>query len=357
MEQPRGGWSSEVAKPTPASGYDIKYGHGLLESESGDWPDYLVVTTPSALRAATPFLSKRPSGSTFVRTLDWNHLDRAEARLTGGAMVVGIGGGMALDASKYIALKRGLPLVLVPTLVSTGAIIHGHVAKWEGHRIIGSPEQWPWRDFEDILVDYDVVLTAPDRLNTAGLGDVLCGFAGIAEWRHNDMLGVGDPFDSDAVAPTADHHRRVVEGFPPTLAPDGSLTPASVRFIMSAIQERDGKSLNHPAAISADHSLWLAIEEVNDKGYIHGGLVALSAVVISWHCGETPDILPAWLDACMVGWRPADLQISRTELRRGLEFAPSFLSDASAGRDIPSILRRDPIVGQRFDELWAFLNV
>ena len=60
----------------------------------------------------------------------------------------------------------------------------------------------PFCDCEHVLIDYDYVLQAPEYLNTAGIGDVLCGFAGIAEWRYNAARGTAPPVDEDAVEHT-----------------------------------------------------------------------------------------------------------------------------------------------------------
>ena len=353
MTNPRRGWTNaEQAKP--AAEYVLKYGHELLRAESGRWPRYGLVTTPSADKAARPDLVQTPAGVSYARWLDYGHLQDLTDRLPDELeLIVGLGGGIALDASKYVALSRELPLVLVPTLVSTGAIIHGYFARWEGHRPIGDLKEWPWIDLEDILVDYDVVLRAPDHLNTAGLGDVLCGYAGLAEWRRNTKLGIGPPFDAHTASTAIDHHNQIVAEFPNTLGTDGGLTPDSVRFIMTAVHERDARTLKHPAAPGADHAFWLGLEQVNDKGWIHGEAVALAAIVIAWHCDEGPETLAAMLDACMVHYRPGDVGVSREELSRGLEFAPEFMSPAS--RDVDSILRNEPLVGARFDALWDYL--
>ena len=322
MPIPRFAWNSSDQKPKPARNYDIKYDYGLINRESSSWPSYNIVTTPSAFKAARKLLTKPPVGSANVSILDWLYLDQIEHDLPDAELLVGIGGGMALDASKYIALKKGVPLIIIPSIVSSGAIIHGHVAKWEGRHIVGTGADWPWIDFDDILVDYDLVLEAPDRLNSAGLGDVLCGFASIAEWRHNASIGKGPPCDNKMINSTLDHHKYIVDEFPKTLCDDQSLSEQSIKFIMSAIQDRDELSLRDPAAPSADHSLWLAMEEINSKSYIHGEMVALSAAIIAWHCGESPTILPKWLDICRVTWRPLSSGISKTELRRALEFIP-----------------------------------
>ena len=357
METPRGSWSGATSGARTAAEQDLRFGHGLLRRESAGWPPYFVVTTPSAYAVAEKYLDREPEAAENARLLDWTHLQViSDAMPDSAELVVGIGGGIALDASKYVALKRGLPLVLVPTIVSTGAMIHSGFAKWKGHTTIGPSAEWPWFNYDHAVVDYDVVLEAPPRLNSAGLGDVLCGYAPIAEWRRNSRLGVGPPFDEDASAVAIGHFDDIRTGFPRTLGPGSELTPESIRFIVTAIQERDDKMLKHPAATAADHTLWLAAEEINQKGWVHGELVAFCALIIAWHCDEDPDVLADALDVCQVWRRPASVGISREELARALDYAPEYMSDAANGRDIRSILRSEPITGARFDDLWRYLE-
>ena len=357
MDRPLGSWSLETGVAKTAAEHDLRFGHGLLRRESADWPPYFAVTTPSAYRVAEKYLARDPEAVERARLLDWTHLQSiADATPDSAEIVVGIGGGIALDASKYVALTKNLPLVIVPTIVSTGSIIHSIFAKWEGHTTVGSGSEWPWLDFDHAVIDYDVVLEAPSQLNTAGLGDVLCGYAPMAEWRRNSRLGIGPPFDEAAVSVAAGHFEQVRTGFPKTLDAGGGLTPDSVRFIVTAIQERDDKTLKHPDAPAADHAVWLAAEEINRKGWIHGEFVALGALMIAWHCQEDPDTLADALDACQVRRRPTEIGVARDELVRALDYAPAFMSDEANGRDVRSILRSDPITGARFDALWDYLE-
>ena len=142
---------SEGVQARLARDVDIRYGNGLLKAESAGWPRYVAVSTPTAWRVAQPYLAQPPAGVGIVDYLDWGHLEDTAASLPDDAeLVVGIGGGVPLDASKYVALRKGLPLILVPSIVSTGAIIHGMFAKWEGRLIIGGAEM-PFCDCEHVL--------------------------------------------------------------------------------------------------------------------------------------------------------------------------------------------------------------
>ncbi len=351
------GWSGAPQHAKPAAEFDIRYGTDLLRQERARWPPYAVITTPRAYKAAQPHLAQPPAGIGHVELLDWNDLQALSDSLPADAeLVIGLGGGRALDASKYVALTRDLPLILVPTVVSTGAIISSTVAKWSGRMIIGPGDRWPWVDPEHVLVDDDLVLAAAPHLNTAGLGDVLCGYAGIAEWRRNARLGVGPPTDDAAIATVLAFHGELAHGFPATLDSAGNLTPASVRFIMDGLLGRQIHRLPPAAAPGGDHDFVFALELANDKGWIHGEVVALGALIIAWQCEEHPEELTARLDACRVRRRPTAMGISREELWRGLAYTPTYMSDTANGRDTNSIMRHEPVTAAQFPALWQFLE-
>ena len=356
MNRPEGSWGGGSTVARPAREQDIRYGHGLLQKESSAWPAYFAVTTPSAYRAAQPSLSVEPEAVRNAGWLDWGHLQEiTDAVPASVELVVGIGGGVALDASKYVALKKGIPLVLVPTIASSGAIIHSGFAKWDGHKTVGPGASWPWVNFDHALIDYDVVLKAPAYLNTAGLGDVLCTYSGIAEWRRNSRLGVEPPFDKTATAQAMAYLMHVATGFPKTLDSNGALTADSIHFILSSIQARDDTGINHPAAPTADHSFWLAAEEVNDTNWVHGEFVALGALVIAWYCQEGADTLASWLDTCLVRRRPDEIGLSKDQLRKALEVTPTFMSAQPPASGTESILKTDPLQGRQIDALWDYL--
>ncbi len=340
----------------PASQIEIRYGHGCVKRESSNWPRYLAVTSPHAYQAAYPYLTRQPVRTAFVDWCDCGYLQGLCDDFPDDAeLVVGLGGGRAMDASKFVALVKHMPLILVPTAVSSGAIIHGVFPRWRGRLLCGRPEEWPWVDCQHVLVDYDLTLEAPVHLNTAGIGDILCSYAGLAEWRRNSNRGLGQAWDQELIAPAIQHHERIVHDFPQTLDQKGDLTPESVHYIMKALQERDSRAVNHSAAPHGDHLFLHAIELVNEKAWIHGEVVSLGAMIIAWLCREKPEILASRLDTCRARWRPTQIGISREELLRGLTFIPEYLAEKKEGNH-HTILREKPIVGPSFDRLWKFLK-
>jgi len=296
-------------------------------------------------------LSKQPAGIAYNKWLDPNHLDETTGALPDDMdLAVGVGAGRALDHAEYVAHKKKVPLIQVPTVVSTGAIIHGFCGDWTGRVIHGVA---CIVNCEYVLVDYDIALSAPERLNTAGPGDVLCGDAGLSEWRHSAARGRGPAFDAEATRDVIAHRSEIVSRFPATLDPQKHLTCNSVQFIMKAVQDRDDPMLRHLAAPSADHGFCFALELANDRFWIHGEECALGAVIVAWHTGQSPETLIERLDTCKVMFRPRDMDIGRGELRRGLEELPRWMGEEKAGRDTESIMRSEPVTGKRFDECWT----
>ena len=137
------GWNMSSQRK-PAIEYDIRLERGLFEKASADWPAYGVVTTPSAYEVVKGRLAREPEEVVFAEWLDSGHQQELSDRMPAGIeLVLGLGGGKALDASKFVALDRDAELILAPTILSSGAIIHGNVAKWDGYQIVGGVDDWP----------------------------------------------------------------------------------------------------------------------------------------------------------------------------------------------------------------------
>jgi glycerol dehydrogenase-like iron-containing ADH family enzyme len=115
-----------------------------------------------------PRLRSRPTAVLFVENMEIETLDRQLAAAPEADTVVGIGGGQVIDLAKYIAWKRGLRLVSVPSILSVDTFVTPAAGIRRGHRgeYVGQTSPDP------LVFDDDLIRTAPPGLNIAGVGDL-----------------------------------------------------------------------------------------------------------------------------------------------------------------------------------------
>jgi glycerol dehydrogenase len=87
-------------------------------------------------------------------------------------MIVGIGGGKALDAAKGVALRCGLRFISVPTVASNDGPIGMALAVYDDEHRIAAIEAMP-RNPEAVIVDTQLIAGAPAHFLRCGIGDAL----------------------------------------------------------------------------------------------------------------------------------------------------------------------------------------
>jgi glycerol dehydrogenase len=88
------------------------------------------------------------------------------------AVVVGVGGGKALDTAKGVAYFEKIPVVSVPTIASTDAPTSAIAVTYTEDHIFDGNILLP-KNPELVLVDTEVIASAPVRFLVAGMGDAL----------------------------------------------------------------------------------------------------------------------------------------------------------------------------------------
>ena len=99
----------------------------------------------------------------------------AEIKENGADMVVGLGGGKALDLSKAVANHAGLRNIIVPTAPSSDAPTSACTVWYNEDGSFESFELWPANP-EVILVDTSICITAPLHMFLSGVGDALATY-------------------------------------------------------------------------------------------------------------------------------------------------------------------------------------
>ena len=89
--------------------------------------------------------------------------------------IVALGGGKALDLSKGVANKAGVPCVVVPTILSNDAPATACTVWYHEDGSFSDTEGWPSNP-DIVLVDTQVCVKAPLRMFLAGIADSLATF-------------------------------------------------------------------------------------------------------------------------------------------------------------------------------------
>ncbi len=95
-------------------------------------------------------------------------------------VILGAGGGKALDTAKMVAHELGLPIIIAPTVASSDAPTSRIAAIYDDHhRIISVPRLR--RNPDAVIVDTDIIRKAPARFFAAGIGDAITKKYEVAE--------------------------------------------------------------------------------------------------------------------------------------------------------------------------------
>lgn len=311
-----GGLSGPSREPAPGAILgrvtpppDPEYGTDILESLDCDPRRTLFVTMERPWELAASRLRVRPRHLEFVRSTDRVRLDAAVRALPDVETVVGLGGGSSMDVAKYVAWKRRLRLVLIPSIVSVDACVTRSVAVREEGRVryVGDVRA------DRLLVDFELVAAAPARLNRAGAGDILSIHTALFDWQlaHERY---GERYDRDV----ADRAARLIDELARRAPEVRAVSPAGVRTLVelfraeTALCEAFG---NARPEEGSEHFFAYHAEQATGRHFVHGEIVSLGILLMSRLQGNGPDRVRDLLEALGIRYRPYELGLGREELR------------------------------------------
>lgn len=277
--------------------------------------------------------------------MDLHRLEALAAEADGAATIVGVGGGAALDTAKFLAWRRGLPLLQAPTITSVDAAFTDAIGvRIEGRvRYVGRVR--PLR----VALDLPLIRAAPPALNRAGIGDVLSCHTGLHDWRAASAAGHGPPWRDDLAA----LGRGLLAELEARIDAIGAVDEAGVRFLADAYR-RIGAACAEAGHSrfeeGSEHFLAYALEAATGLRFVHGEIVACCAVAMATVQANAPERVAGLVRRARVRAHPRDLGLDEPTFREALLGLSAYAR--AEGLDV-STVDLEPVTPATAAAAWA----
>jgi len=99
--------------------------------------------------------------------------------------LIGVGGGKAIDAVKYMSFLKKLPFISIPTSTSNDGFSSQGASLLVNGRRMSLPAKTPY----GIIIDIDVIKGAPEKFIFSGIGDLVSNITALYDWKFEEDNG------------------------------------------------------------------------------------------------------------------------------------------------------------------------
>jgi glycerol dehydrogenase-like iron-containing ADH family enzyme len=173
-----------------------------------------------------------------------------------------------------------------------------------------------------VYADYDVIQSAPKFINRSGVGDICCYFT-----AHRDYRYAVDQGKVEAKWPLEDlwvaEARSVLDSVLAGASEINKVSDEGVRILMNALRW-GGAAFNNngwnPRPIEgSEHTFFYSLEHLTNRRYLHGQIVSLGVLLMSYLQKNDPEFIRGKLDEIGVAYQPEEMGITWDQVREGLK--------------------------------------
>lgn len=188
--------------------------------------------------------------------------------------VIGIGGGKVIDAAKYASFLRRMPFISVPTSSSSD----GFSSSSASLLVEGRRTSVPARLAYGIIIDLEVIKSAPERFIYSGIGDLISKITALYDWTYERAHNVGELDDFAFMVAKKAVNSFVRTPFE-TIKDDLFLKELVDSLAMSGIaNEMAG---NSAPSSGSEHLISHALDKILEVPQLHGIQVGIATYIMS----------------------------------------------------------------------------
>jgi len=195
-------------------------------------------------------------------------------------IIIGLGGGKAIDVAKYAAVNLGIDFISVPTAASHDGVASPFVSLRGTGRITSVKAKPPIA----IIADVDLISRAPKRLLLAGAGDLIGKFTAVLDWRLAHRLK-GEYYGEYAASLSLLSAKHILS-FSDVISRGG---PEAARIVIEGLISSSTAMCiagsTRPAS-GSEHLFSHALDLIANYPALHGEQVALGTIMMAYLHGR-----------------------------------------------------------------------